>query len=237
MSKILFVGKPEEGSSLAQSLQNSDLQLQIAPTSRDAVRTLDSSESEIDLILLSWALPDGSGLHILNHVQSHEVSRYIPVFLLSNQADLASKISAFSLGADDYLVEPVDLLELRARMEMRLRKSQQTRRKPEVLRKGNLELNIPLMKASKKTGSQIETIELTGKEFRILAFLAQNEGQVYSRSELVRAIWGEATHVLDRTVDSHICGLRRKLDHCADYIECIPSVGYRFATQEGVLRS
>ena len=139
-----------------------------------------------------------------------------------------SKVTAFNLGADDYLVKPISGVELRARVEMRLKKSTHLQTVQNKLVKGNLILDVALLRASVQEGDQTKTVPLTAKEFKILTVLAQNERQVYSRQNLVKHVWGDSIHIQERTVDSHIFGLRKKLGLYGDYIECIPHAGYRF---------
>jgi DNA-binding response OmpR family regulator len=101
------------------------------------------------------------------------------------------------------------------------------------MRKGELVLKPSLLKAHIRENSQETPVELTAKEFKILYFLAKSEGQVFSRDELVKAVWGDSVHVLSRTVDSHVYGLRKKLRTLAHYIEAVPGVGYRFQSPNG----
>lgn len=193
---------------------------------------LDKREIRFDLTLIDLVLPDGDGLTILHRLQSGLHTRSAPVLLLTSKEDIASKVSAFSLGADDYLTKPVNPLELKARVEMHLRKITAVRHDQQNLRLGRLVLDIPLMRAAVTNSDFDEPRDLTAKEFKILALLAQHHGQVYSRQSLVDAIWGESAQVISRTVDSHICSLRRKLGPVGDYIECIPSKGYRLRVRE-----
>lgn len=199
--------------------------------------TLAEAESHIrkgnfDLVLLDLVLPDGDGLSLLNALQSDPTAQEMPVLLLTTKDDLASKVSAFSLGADDYLIKPINPIELKARVEMRLRKLVNKKREGRVLKLGGLRLNIPMLKASLLREDNEVSVDLTAKEFKILAFLAQNPDQVFSRAQLMKAIWGNSTHVIDRTVDSHVCGLRKKIRPYSEYIECIPTAGYRLCVKD-----
>jgi DNA-binding response OmpR family regulator len=183
---------------------------------------------EIHLILLDLVLPDGDGMELLHFFQTHDQFRHVPVFLLTCRNEITSKVTAFSLGAEDYLTKPIHPLELKARLEMRLQKNYSKVSQKNVITKKDLTLNVSMMKAYITVNDIKSPLDLTSKEFKILLFLIQNEGQTYTRTQLVKHIWGESIHVLDRTIDSHVCGLRRKLKHLASYIECIPNVGYRF---------
>lgn len=208
-----------------RALNSNEVEITSTSTVTDALSLL--RKKTFDMFLLDLVLPDGDGLDILNVLQTNESLKSKPVLLLTQKEDLASKVSAFSLGADDYLIKPVNPIELRARVEMHLRKLSSNRKELETLKKGALTINIPMMKVSLAKNGLDESIELTSKEFKILTYLAQNEGKVFTRAELVKAIWGEGTHVVDRTVDSHVCGLRKKIEPFSEYVESIPGSGYR----------
>jgi len=154
------------------------------------------------------------------------MNKETPVFFLSSKAELDSKVTAFNLGADDYIVKPINPVELRARVEMRLKKSKSV--VTDVVVRGDLTIELSLLKGSRMIDGSSRDMQLTAKEFKILAFLVQNENKVFSRANVVEAVWGGGLHVLDRTVDSHIYGLRKKMGPIAYYVDCIPGAGYRF---------
>lgn len=213
------------------------VELMIAPNI-SAARELIASRplQEIDLLLLDAAIPDGDGLRFLSELIQEDDTNDVPVIIISQKDDLAAKIAAFSLGVEDFLVFPIHPVELGARLEMRLKKRKRKKHGGEVIHKGGLLLQLSLLRAFATIRGTTTQLDLTTKEFKILAFLALNEGRVYSRTQLVRAVWGDSIHVLDRTIDSHICAIRRKLRGLASHIECVPGAGYRFcvATTTGV---
>lgn len=235
MRKVLLVEDSVECQLVVRTaMSRLKVDLVVANTLKEAHEILDGPLGEdVELVLLDLVLPDGDGLHFLERATRRRSDAPTPsVILLTSRADVAFKVTAFSLGAEDYLVKPIDPLELKARMEVRFRRSDTRERVQDTLRKGDLVLHPSQMKAVVQ-GAQgaSEELELTTKEFRILTFLADHEGQVYTRKELVRAIWGNKVHVLDRTIDSHVCSLRKKLKDMARYIECVPGAGYRFRTE------
>lgn len=234
MPNVLLVEDLDECQIVVKrALANSSIELTIAKTLKEA-QTLIRSNSEIkyDLVILDISLPDGEGLSILEEIRT-TTGDTVPVFLLTSDSDLDSKVTAFNLGADDYLTKPISGAELRARVEMRLKKTAGQRNQQTKIQKGNLALDVSLMRVSLIENNEQKILPLTSKEFKILALLTQHEGQVYSRHDLVKHVWGDSIHVQERTVDSHIFGLRKKLGSYADYIECIPHVGYRFIGQAG----
>ena len=233
MQRILFIEDSESSQKVVRSaLQGLDIELVCAGTLTEAEEQI-RLNSDFQLILLDLVLPDGEGLHLLDQRQSSAELRRTPGVLLTGNEYLQSKVSAFELGAEDYLVKPVDPRELRARVEMHLRKTEWREAVQDTLHLGRLTLNFPMMRASLKESEGKETpIELTAKEFRLLALLAKHQGQIFTRTQLVKEIWGGDMHVVNRTVDSHICGARRKLGPAGEYIESITGTGYRFRVKD-----
>lgn len=236
MYHILFVEDQEDWQVIVKrALASSQIEITVAKCVKEALRILASpSSSKFDLAILDNGLPDGSGIEVLEAIRAGATPQ-MPVFILSGVSELDSKVTAFNLGADDYLLKPISGIELRARVEMRLKKASDTAATSTMLRKNKLTLDLSLMRASLTFEETSKTLPLTAKEFKILVLLAQNEGRVYSRRDLVDSVWGQSVNVLERTVDSHIFGLRKKLEEYSDSVECIPHMGYRFVSPKNTL--
>ena len=213
------------------ALSDPELNLTCASTLSEA-KSLTDDGTLFDLILLDIRLPDGLGLELLGDWRRTNRHQATPVMLLTGDQDIDSKLEAFNLGAEDYLVKPINPRELKGRVDLRLRKSTQGKPAVEVLRKGQLTLNFPLLRATINEEGQEMPVDLTAKEFRLLAILAQHEGHTFTRQELVQEIWGRDTFVVARTVDSHICGARRKLGITGSYIQSVTGQGYRFMVKD-----
>jgi DNA-binding response OmpR family regulator len=234
MSRILLIEDSEESQLIIRrALGAPDRQIILARTLAEARAQFAQYESQggFQFILLDLSLPDGDGFSLLDELLADGGSQ-IPIFLLTSSQDLNAKVTAVNLGVDDYLVKPFNPIELKARVEMRLRKSFMRAQTTNTVRRGALILDHALMKAQVQENGRVRALDLTAKEFRILSFLSQNEGSTYSREDLVRAVWGPTLHVLARTVDSHICAIRRKLGTYAHYLQSVPGVGYRLLTQQ-----
>ncbi len=100
-----------------------------------------------------------------------------------------------------------------------------------VVRRGDLQLDVSAQRAISLVGSEIE-IHLTPREFKILFFLAKNEECICSRSQILDAVWGDTGEVFDRTVDTHVSSLRKKLGALGNYLESVPGSGYRFSSRD-----
>jgi DNA-binding response OmpR family regulator len=227
MARILSVEDSEDYQMfIAQALAPLDFEITKSYDVKNALKHIDNAERDpIDLVILDIMLPDGDAFMVMRDMQERASTKGTPVLLLTGLNDLNTKLSAFDLGAEDYLVKPIDPQELRARVQMRLRKH--SSQGSGGLKAGGLILKPAEMSVFTDDAKPAK-IELTSKEFKILSFLMQNQGKIFSRLQLVKAIWGEKVHVLDRTVDSHICGIRRRLGDRAGCLESLPNEGYRF---------
>lgn len=213
-----------------RALSECGVELTKAGSVGEARRILEQSHgSGFDLVLLDLTLPDGDGLSLLEGGGGVTLSEETSVFLLTRRGEIEAKLAAFGAGADDYLVKPVSPLELGARVAARLCKLRRIRSRTDLVHRGLLTLHVPQMKALIHVGNGEVDVGLTGKEFKILYFLMRHEGEIRTRCELIREAWGVGIHVLERTVDSHIAGLRRKLGPAHVYVKSVPGLGYRFA--------
>lgn len=214
---------------ISRTLSNATTQVVTANSCREAVAKL--AEGPFQLLILDLGLPDGDGFQALFDLRSAGLPSTLPVFFLTAETDLDTKVAAFNAGADDYLTKPVNPLELRARVEMRLKKSSSSPSAGDAaaLTFGPLSLDLRQMRVLLNESSGASEIPLTSKEYRILSFLAQNPDRSFSRREIVENVWGQGVHVIDRTVDSHIYGLRKKLGSASAFIVSVAGEGYLFS--------
>lgn len=229
--RVLLVEDSKECSIVVQqSLKPLNIELIMTDTLTNARQVLrESGIDSLSLLLVDFVLPDGDGIELISEVQAK--GNNIPIFLLTSRDDTTSKVTAFSLGADDYIVKPVNPIELRARVDARLKKASRVTADSEKLQRGRLVLQTSLLRATLQENDVERDLSLTAKQFKILHFLLKNEGKPFTRSELVANVWGKGIHILDRTIDSHICALRKKLGELGNQIECLPAVGYRFNSE------
>lgn len=193
----------------------------------DALVSLQSQT--FDLVLLDVMLPDGDGFQLCSRIRTHEATASLPVMFLTGKAGVADKVMAFSLGADDYVVKPFEPLELKARVEAKLRKSESERTEAPIAHHGRLRFEVALQRVKEVTQLGERDLDLTPAEFRILYFLARNAGKTFSREQLMDAIWHDRANVSHDNVYTHISSLRKKLGSCAGYLVSIPRTGYRFS--------
>lgn len=179
-----------------------------------------------DLIILDLMLPDISGFDVCRMIAN---GYSIPIIILTAKNDINDKILGIELGADDYITKPFDMRESIARIKAVFRRIDLTNARSHscrIIKIGrNIEVNIDERNVSKDG----ETVELTHKEFDLLAFMAENRGRVFTREQLLDKVWGFEYAGDTRTVDIHIQRIRRKLDSNKNnsIIETVFAVGYK----------
>lgn len=173
-----------------------------------------------DLFLLDIMLPGEDGLFILDWLR-HNSYKDLPVVMLTAKDHEIDKVKGLDLGADDYITKPFSILELCARVRAILRRVSQD---DSTIIEAN---GIRIDKISRRVYVDDSEIELTYKEFELLAYLVQNKGIVLSRDKIMSEIWGFDFEGESRTVDVHIAFLRQKLGKKGQYIKTIRNVGYK----------
>lgn len=179
---------------------------------------------KFDLIILDWMLPQMSGVELLKEIRASGLS--VPVLMVTAKSDPEDIILGLESGADDYVTKPFEPAVLTARLKALLRRmgtDREENKNAEVYTIGDLSINNMTYEV-KCCG---ELLHLTPSEFKILLTMAQNRGRVLTRDHLISVVQGEGISVTGRTIDTHVFGLRKKLNSCADCIETIRGVGYR----------
>jgi two-component system alkaline phosphatase synthesis response regulator PhoP len=179
------------------------------------------------LVLLDVMMPEIDGLQVMKELKRDKSTESIPVLFLTAKGSETDEIVGLELGAEDYIVKPISIGKLLARVRAAFRRYEHsTTPKTNVVENisiGEVEINIPNYSV-KVAGKEVVFVR---KEFEILVYLAQNRGRVVSRESMLNNVWGAKVFVVDRTVDVHIRKIREKLGAHAEMIETIKGVGYR----------
>lgn len=176
-----------------------------------------------ELILLDIMLPGEDGMEILNKLKNSEVTKDIPVIMVTAKGAEYDKVLGLDTGADDYITKPFGMMEFISRVRAVLRRTGKEDKNQAILEHGKLQIMVRqhqvLVDGTK--------VVLTLKEFELLKYLMENQGIVLSRDSLLGHVWGYDFDGETRTVDVHVRTLRQKLGACGDLIEAVRGVGYR----------
>ncbi|HYJ13059.1 MAG TPA: response regulator transcription factor [Thermomicrobiales bacterium] len=183
-----------------------------------------------DIVLLDVMLPGYDGIEVLRRVR---LTSSVPILMLTARATELDKVLGLELGADDYLTKPFSMRELQARVGAILRRAERIRQ-ISATDSGSEVMTFPGMTIDVAAHAVVvdgQDLALTATEFSLLRLLAANPGRVFSREFLLEEVWGGDAVVFDRTVDSHIQRLRKKLGGAGELIETVWGVGYRFSAR------
>ncbi|MGI8539633.1 MAG: response regulator transcription factor [Rubrobacteraceae bacterium] len=196
-----------------------------AETASDGRSAMKLSLAEpFDLLVVDWMLPDLDGIEVVKRLRAAEVD--VPVLMLTARTHIEDRVEGLDAGADDYLPKPFAFPELLARIRVLSRWQTEKRKTDETLAAGDVTLD-PSRHAVWRDG---ERVELSAREFALLAALIRRPGQVFSRSVLLGTVWGSSRELYDNVVDLYISYLRKKLDRKGETsrIRTVRGVGYTF---------
>jgi two-component system phosphate regulon response regulator PhoB len=224
MPKVLIVEDEESVSLILRyNLEAEGFEVEQAFRGDDAEVRL--REVTPDLVLLDWMLPGLSGIELCRRLRQRQETERLPIIMLTARGEEAERIRGLAIGADDYVVKPFSVPELVARVKAILRRA-----KPEmvstVLSAGDIELDRETRRV-RRSGREVH---LGPTEFRLLEFLMQSPGRVYSREQLLDGVWGRDVYVDERTVDVHVGRLRKAINRARtkDPIRTVRGSGYAF---------
>lgn len=228
--KVLVIDDDQELCSIIERyLKNAEYEAQFAHTGAGGLNM--ALTGEYHLIVLDIMLPQIDGLSILTEIRKQSV---VPVLMLTAKNEEADKIRGLQLGADDYLTKPFGMAELMARIDSLVRRYTTFNRSTAGFK------SLTLKHLSFDTQTRVvlldgQALELTGKEFDLLYFLAAHKGQIFTKRQIYQQVWGEAYAFDDNNIMSFISKLRKKIEpDVAEpfFIQTVRGVGYRF-NQEG----
>lgn len=224
--KILVVeDDPDIQQLVVQSMKQADYQVNACPDVKSAQQRV--AELVPDCLIVDWMLPDSSGVELIRWLRRNDKFRHIPVMMLTARSQESDKILGLESGADDYMTKPMSLRELHARIKALVRRPSKYIEAEDTLKVGDIELNT----ATHELRVNNEIVDISSTEFRLLRYFMQNRQKVFSRDQLLSAVWGDDAYISDRTVDVHILRLRKVLraHGIDDMIVTVRGAGYRFA--------
>src|SRR5437870_12730153 len=187
-------------------------------------------EHSPDLVILDWMLPGLSGIELCRRLRARAETKRLPIIMLTARGEESERVRGLATGADDYIVKPFSVPELLARIRSLLRRAR-PERVATVLGAGDLELD----REKKRVSRSGREVPLGPTEFRLLEFLMENPGRVFSREQLLDSVWGRDIYIDERTVDVHVGRLRRALNRgrASDPIRTVRGAGYALDERYG----
>lgn len=185
-------------------------------------------QKEYQLLIVDWMLPGVTGLELSKKIRAEgKIPPSVPILMVTARAQSADIVVGLEVGADDYLTKPFDISVFTARVRALLRRSTYSKEEQD----GRLQVG-PLIVDTEKHEVLCEgaATTLTPSEFKLLHALMRNRGRVLTRERLIDLVQGEGVNVIDRAIDTHVFGLRKKLGNCGALVETIRGVGYRVNT-------
>ena len=206
---------------LQYNLEKEGYKVTVSGDGEEALVMVD--EKQPDLVILDWMLPKVSGIEVCRRIRGRPESRNLPIIMLTARGEESDRIRGLDTGADDYITKPFSMTELTARIRAVLRRIRPGLAEDRV---GHGDIIIDrVAHRVKRSGREVH---LGPTEFRLLDYLMQHPGRVFSREQLLDAVWGSEVYVEARTVDVHIGRLRKALNREieADPIRTVRSAGY-----------
>ena len=213
---------------LRYNLEKQGFRVEEAADGQEAL--LRVAEARPDLILLDWMLPALSGIEVCRQLRRRPATRDLPIIMVTARTEDQDAVRALDTGADDYIAKPFAMDSLLARIRALLRRS------GSIATKGMLAyLDISMDQDAHRVTRAGKPLHLGPTEYRMLEFFLQNPGRVFSREQLLDAVWGRDIHVEPRTVDVHIRRLRKaiNIEGCTDVIRTVRSAGYALDQEAG----
>ncbi len=206
---------------LQYNLKKEGFRVTVAADGEEAMMLVE--ERQPDVVILDWMLPKISGIEVCRRLRSRQETRNLPIIMLTARGEEADRIRGLDTGADDYIVKPFLMKELFARVRAILR-----RIRPGLAEDKVVVGDIAIDRVGHRVTRGGDEVHLGPTEFRLLDYLMQHPGRVFSREQLLDAVWGSDVYVEARTVDVHIGRLRKALNKVGetDPIRTVRSAGY-----------
>ena len=223
-SKILIVeDEPDIVELLVYNLHQAGFQTDAVLNGADALERIKIEPP--DLVLLDLLLPEADGLEVCRTLKRDPETAGIPIIMLTAKGEAIDRIVGLELGADNYITKPFSPREVLLRIRAVLRRAPNVPRNKPANQIQIDDLKIDLDRH--QVFSDGDVIDLTATEFKILSLFAHSPGRVFTRSILMDAVWGQEYYGIERTMDTHVSRLRRKLGQFGERIETVHRVGYR----------
>ena len=229
MSKKILLVEDEQPirEMLRYALEREDFVVDEADCAMTAREML--ARSRPDLLVVDWMMPGETGIEFIKRLRKDEILTDLPVIMLTARVEESDKVKGLDCGADDYVTKPVGIKELLARINALLRRTSQADEDDFLISEG-LKLNL----ATNQLDIEGEDVHIGQTEFSLLRFFIEHKNRVYSRTQLLDFVWGQAVYIEERTVDVHVLRLRKILKPFGKdkLIKTVRGMGYMFTQQK-----
>jgi DNA-binding response OmpR family regulator len=229
LRSALLIEDAPEFQLLVRSTLRDEFEVTVASDAEQALKAV--GNQKFDLILLDVGLPGRDGVSLCEELRRDSRLNNTPILFVTGKNETADLVQGFKAGADDYIMKPFHPDELRARVQARIaRTSVSAEVKSDDFWKEKLHFLTGVQRVTvldTQTSAERD-LNLTPNEFKILYLLVKNESRSLSRTEIMGEVWGNRVNVIDRTIDKHICSLRRKMGDESRHIVSVPGKGYAF---------
>ncbi len=195
--------------------------LRIEPNMKEAMNRINSED--FDLYILDIMLPDGDGYQICHWLQNNEKTKDRPIIFLSSKSEVGDRVHGLRLGAEDYICKPFAPEELLARVEVKLRKKKQPDTELDL---GYLKFDFIGQKIFLRENGEEKQLDLTPREFKILSLMGRHLNSSLERQIILEEVWGKDVHVSDRSIDTHVAAIRKKLGSHSHQLKSVHGKGY-----------
>lgn len=229
MSKKILLVEDEQAirEMLRYALEREDFIVEEADNAITARESL--AKKRPDLIVVDWMMPGETGIEFIKRLRKDEILADIPVIMLTARVEETDKVKGLDCGADDYVTKPVGIKELIARVNALLRRTSQADQDDLLMAEG-LKLNL----ATNQLEIEGDDVHIGQTEFSLLRFFIEHKNRVYSRTQLLDFVWGQAVYIEERTVDVHVLRLRKILKPSGKdkLIKTVRGMGYMFTQKK-----
>lgn len=216
---VLIIDDENDNSDLIEQILSDKFKVHFAVDGEEGL--VKARKLNPDVILLDIGLPKIDGLTLCDQLRTNELTKHIPIIMLTASNESDTRIKAFTSGADDYISKPYKPKELIARVLSKVRRLNEQKKTGDTLICGNLTLNLSKLEATVDT----KVIDLSLLEFNLLKYLVENKDRVLSREKILQTVWKDAV-VSDRTVDTHMVSLRKRLNGFDHTLSTVYGAGY-----------
>lgn len=233
--KILIIEDSEIDVLILSHALNAKYDLEFAPSAEVALVCL--TKEKFDLILLDVSLPGLGGVEFCERVKMMPAYESTPIIFVSGYSAIPDRVKGLQAGADDYITKPYSVPELLARVETCLRRKSVQQDEKSFLKCGPLTLDFQKHSLISENETQPISVALTSTELKLLSYFFKKPNVIFTRAQIIEAVWEKEVHVLERTVDARVNSLRKKMGQYSNLLNSVHGIGYKLVMKSTQTRA